>query len=502
MRKKRLKRKFYPIDRISLLLIFILSLVIGLLIWSQKSCGTNCFLHVGPKVSYFSWQDKQIGAEDTAFILTFDRPMDRRSVEENLALDPPLPGKISWAGRRIAYTLNAPAPYGIKYRVKLEQATARLTGENEPVEVIEPFVGKFSTRDRAFAYIGSQGERQGRLTLYNLTRKKKTIITPPNLVVLDFKPYPKGDRILFSAADRSSATEELQDLKLYSVTTGINHNSSGKLAANKVELVLDNKNYQNNDFQLSQDGHIIVVRRVNRNNPEEFDLWMLKDKGKPQPLNVRGGEFLITPDSQTLAIAKGEGIALLPLKPGANPLDFLPKFGRVLSFSRDGRAAAMVNYNTDNAKLKYTRSLFYVNNQGIQKELLNVEGSILDCQFDSDATHLYCLLTQLLEGDEYRERPYLAEIDLKTSAVLPIIAWPNYQDIQISIAPDGLGILFDQVITADTSTDPQTLRTSSGEAIVGGRLWLLIKSVGNSSQSNKPQLEELPLIGFHPQWLP
>ena len=95
---------------------------------------------------------------------------------------------------------------------------------------------------------------------------------------------------------------------------------------------------------------------------------MLKDQGKPQPLNVRGGEFLITPDSQTLAIAKGEGIALLPLKPGANPLDFLPKFGRVLSFSRDGRAAAMVNYNTDNAKLKYTRSLFYVNNQGIQKE--------------------------------------------------------------------------------------------------------------------------------------
>ena len=96
----------------------------------------------------------------------------------------------------------------------------------------------------------------------------------------------------------------------------------------------------------------------------------------------------------------------------------------------------------------------------------------------------------------------MAEIDLKTSAVLPIIAWPNYQDIQISIAPDGLGILFDQVITADTSTDPQTLRTNSGEAIVGGRLWLLIPSVGNSSKSNKPQLEELPLVGFRPQWLP
>jgi hypothetical protein len=44
----------------------------------------------------------------------------------------------------------------------------------------------------------------------------------------------------------------------------------------------------------------------------------------------------------------------------------------VLSFARDGSAAAMVKFNTD-----YTRSLFLVTNQGLQKELLRTTGSIL-----------------------------------------------------------------------------------------------------------------------------
>ncbi len=45
-------------------------------------------------------------------VLTFDRPMDHASVEKNLVIDPPLPGKLSWAGRRLAYTLTSPIPYG------------------------------------------------------------------------------------------------------------------------------------------------------------------------------------------------------------------------------------------------------------------------------------------------------------------------------------------------------------------------------------------------------
>lgn len=127
-----------------------------------------------------------------------------------------------------------------------------------------------------------------------------------------------------------------------------------------------------------------------------------------------GGDFLITPDSDSLAIAQGQGLAILPLQPDAIPLNFLPKFGMVLAFSRDGSLAAMVKFNTDS-----TRSLFLVTNQGVQKELLRTTGSIFAAQFDPAKQVLYTLLSELIPGETYQEKPYLAAIDLKTSKLTP-----------------------------------------------------------------------------------
>jgi hypothetical protein len=57
---------------------------------------------------------------------------------------------------------------------------------------------------------------------------------------------------------------------------------------------------------------------------------------------------MITPDSAAVAVAQGQGIAILPLQSQAKkPLDFLPQFGMVLDFARDGSEAAMVKFNSD-----------------------------------------------------------------------------------------------------------------------------------------------------------
>ena len=502
------QQRFHPIDTIVIALITFLSFIIGFLIWNSNSCSSNCWFEVQPQVKEFSWQNKQISSEDKAFLMTFNRPMDRDSVEQNLAIEPPLPGKFSWAGNKLAYTLEIPAPYGETYRVFLQEARQKFVGQEELGEEVEPFFSQFKTRDRAFAYIGSEGEERGRLILYNWTRQQKTILTPENLIVFNFEPYPQGDRILFSAADKSSGIDAIRMLQLYTVATGFNNNDSEptqqvedtSLSNSEPKLILDNKKYQNNKFDLSQDGKTIVVQRLNRKKPQDFGLWIINNDNSIKPLkNSTGGDFLVTPDSKALAVAEGEGIALFPLQPEAQPLDFLPKFGRVVSFSSDGRAAAMVNYNTDNPDLKYTRSLFYVNNQGLQKELLNLEGSIIDCQFNPTATNLYCLLSELKRGDEYREQPYIAAIDLKTNKTTPLLALPEYQDSRISIAPDGLGVLFDQVLTSDKISNTNIPINDSGATIVTSRLWLLIPP---SEKSSSHQVEQLPFIGFNPQWIP
>ncbi|MEM9276146.1 MAG: Ig-like domain-containing protein [Cyanobacteria bacterium P01_F01_bin.143] len=490
--------KIQAIDKISIASIMIFSCLIGFFVWGTKACGVDCPFQVKPQVTNFSWQGKNIGGEDRSFVLTFNRPMDHDSIEANLVIEPSLPGKISWAGNKLAYTLNQPAPYGEKYRIFIEDGQQQFTGSEQLGAKIQPFFGKFNSRDRAFAYIGNQEREAGRLILYNWTKQEKTILTPPDLVVFDFEPYPQSDRILFSAAKREDELEGMSKLQLYTVTTQLNQELTPE-SKSTITLLLDNQEYQNNKFDLAQDGKTIVVQRINRENPADFGLWKITEDNLPQTLkNSQGGDFLVTPDSQTLAVAQGEGIALLPLTPNAQPLDFLPRFGRVISFSNDGRAAAMINYNTDNAELRYTTSLFYVNNQGIEKELINLEGSIIDCQFNPIATHLYCLLTELRSEPEFYEQPYLAEINLKTNEIIPLLALPKYQDSQISVAPDGLGVLFDQVLTTNADTTAARSPNESPD-VVNSRIWLLIPP---SEENPTHRVEQLPLIGFHPQWLP
>ncbi|GCL54696.1 hypothetical protein NIES3806_20390 [Microcystis aeruginosa NIES-3806] len=484
-----------PIDKLAITLIVSLTLVIGGLIWLGNSCGNQCLLQTGPRVKEFSWENREIGAEDQAFIITFDRPMDHASVEKNLVIDPPLPGKFSWAGRRLAYTLTSPIPYGEKYHLQIEGAREQFRSGNRLGQTLAIFEREFKSRDRAFAYIGTNGEEQGRLIFYNFTEEKKTLLTPANLTVMAFEFYPDGKKILFSAVAKNRGIEGIRELQLYQV------DSSQSPA--KIELVLDNKDYQNNHFDLAKDGETIVVQRIERRNPINFDLWAVKSGEKPQQLNIQGGEFLIAPDSKTLAVTQGEGIALLPLKPETKPLDFLPKFGRILNFSADGTAAAMVNFNTDNAKMRYIRSLFYVNNQGLQKRLLNLQGSIIDCQFNATGSDLYCLLTELVtNSQEYKEKPYFAKIDVKTGQVTPLLELADYRDIHISLSPDSLAIIFDQLRTSYDTNPTNPLTTDSGETIIGGRLWMLIPPLQDGVKASKSDLIELPLAGIRPQWMP
>ena len=484
-----------PIDKLAITLIVSLTLVIGGLIWLGNSCGNQCLLQTGPRVKEFSWENREIGAEDQAFIITFDRPMDHASVEKNLVIDPPLPGKFSWAGRRLAYTLTSPIPYGEKYHLQIEGAREQFPSGNRLGQTLAIFEREFKSRDRAFAYIGTNGEEQGRLIFYNLTEEKKTLLTPADLTVMAFEFYPDGKKILFSAVAKNQGVQGIRELQLYQV------DSSQSPA--KIELVLDNKDYQNNHFDLAKDGETIVVQRIERRNPINFDLWAVKSGEQPQQLNIQGGEFLIAPDSKTLAVTQGEGIALLPLKSETKPLDFLPKFGRILNFSADGTAAAMVNFNTDNAKMRYIRSLFYVNNQGLQKRLLNLQGSIIDCQFNATGSDLYCLLTELVtNSQEYKEKPYFAKIDVKTGQVTPLLELADYRDIHISLSPDSLAIIFDQLRTSYDTNPTNPLTTDSGETIISGRLWMLIPPLQDGVKASKSDLMELPLAGIRPQWMP
>ncbi|NJN76541.1 MAG: hypothetical protein HC796_10615 [Synechococcaceae cyanobacterium RL_1_2] len=363
---------------------------------------------------------------------------------------------------------------------------------------MKPWATTFKTPDRRFAYIGV-GEEDGQLILHNLTQQQKTILTTPDLVVTDFEFYPGGNKVLFSAFKTGELG--LTENRLYSVE--LNENNLDE-SAKSLTLVLDNEEYQNLGFRLSPDGKRIVAQRLNRKDPGDFGLFLLSADGIIESLeNASGGEFLITPDGNNLAVSQGQGIALLPLVPDSEPLEFLPKFGRILDFSQDGRKAAMVNFNQDNPELRDTTSLVVVNNQGGQQELFNTPGSIVRCDFTPTGSKLYCIITEVrVSNGEYLEQPFLAEVNLADQEVIKLLELENFQDTKLSISPDGLGLILDRIISTPETNTAGKMRTNAGETIIGSQIWLVLISPNASSKEVEPELQELPLMGIKPQWLP
>lgn len=98
------------------------------------------------------------------------------------------------------------------------------------------------------------------------------------------------------------------------------------------------------------------------------------------------------------------------------------------------------------------------------------------------------------KGSNSYEEPYLTALDLKTEKVLMMILLPVQQGTQMSLAPDGLAVMFDQVDGGE-STD---------RIIQGGRngiLWLLSIPSNLRELTTPVKAERLPLAGWHPRWL-
>ncbi len=496
------------LDRAALALQLVLTVAIGVLLMLG--------IRGKPQVRSFNWADRQVGAVDTALTLSFNRPMDLNSVEKNLEFftrdkndykPTEVPGRSSWSGRKLFYTLDRPLPYGQSFQVRLEGGQDRFRS-GDYHEKMEPFEASFKTRDRSFAYIGAEGDEAGRLILFNLTQNQKLVLTPSNLQVFDFRAYPLGDRILFSASTKSgTAAPSLIEQELYSVTTGLQMRTPSDdvpITANsgQVTKVLDNKAYQLLKFDLASDGKTAVVQRVDRRDSTKAAPWVVRLSTEQQPEALKfdkpTGDFLITPDSQALVVAQGQGLAVVDLNQNKDekspPLAFLPKFGNVLGMSSDGSTAAMVKFNSD-----YTRSLYLVTNQGTEKEIFKTTGSVLKAQFSANRRLLFCMLTELVGGDQYKEQPYLAAIDwgaIQTgkdpkSAFYPLLKLSDQpRDVQMSLSPDNVAILIDQRVAAVT-TDGKPAQTS--------QLWI----VPLGEDLSKPIAPvDLNFPGVLPRWMP
>ncbi len=473
--------KLQPLDRVAWLSIFLLTILLGLLLWS----GDRTY----PRVRDFSWQNQQVGVDDIAFVLTFNRPMNWESVAANLSIQPPLPGKVSWSGRRLAYTLTQPIPYGQTFQLELDQATAVQGGQNQ-AQMMQPFRHQFDSRDLTFAYVGIAGPENGRLALKNLTQATEQILTPPNLTVLNFKVDSSHARILFTALDRTDPNQTIFEVNLYAASLK---------KPGKIQLLLDNTAAQILKFDVTPDGRTTVVQRYGREQDRTVSLAILAEDGSMQQVADQkvDGDFVITPDGQTVAVSQNQGVGILPLVPNASsePTKFLPKFNHALSFARDGTAALMVKENSD-----ATKSLFWVPNEGTDQQLMTTTGYLFDAQFNPNTQTVYCLYSEFNPDADFRSDLKLSAISLQTGRRQTLKTIPGQAMGHLSLAPDYSSLLFEEISITD-QPHSSVVRNLVGQTITDSKLWLLPLTA--AGKSPKPKLKsQIVASGFKPAWIP
>ncbi len=441
-----------------------------------------------PQVLTFSWAERRIGRDDGGFTLTFDRPLVWEGVAERLEISPPLPGKLSWAGHTLAYVPHEVPNYGTEYKLSLTGARAQPQRPQASAPLLPPFETTFTTRDRAFAYLGVEGEEAGRLILRNETQDERVELTPPDLVVTNFEPYVGGERILFSAYERRRG-QGIADQQLYTVSTGLTAGTERQ--AGRLELLLPADDYQNLQFDLADSGQLVVVQRVNRQNRADAGLWLLPAEGEPRPLGAQGNRFKIAPDGRAVAIAQERGVALVPLLESADgSWEFFPGYQNLLAFSRRDRQQKLMVRENDNL----TQSLYLVDSSGRARELLATRGQFLGCEFEPRReAYLYCLHTEALDADQATTSPFLTLVDVASAEGIPLVALTDDLNVRMSMAPDGSTLLFDQVARPTADED---------EAIAGS-IWQMVLPDLNASEpyaNFDPPQEAMP--GLDPRWLP
>ena len=446
-------------------------------------------------VTQYSWRNTNIGAQTQALAMTFNHPIDPGKIEAGLTIDPPLAGKTIWQGRRWFYSLSVIPRYGTNYQLTLP-LPAMVRGPRG-----QDFTSLITSRARALVYIGVADEERGRLILYNITnpqQPQKIILTPKDLTVRQFQIYPQGDRLVFTATD---PTRRGGQQNIFTVTTGINNlNTQTKVLPGKLERLWEDQDYDNQRIALAANGGALVIARENSQNPADAGLWVAPREGNPRPLGIKADKFIVAPNGNFLAVAQDGGVGLIPLTPDAGAPQFLAAMEQALDFSADGKQLLLTQQNQD-----FSHSLIIYNlEERTHLEVLQGPYPLLSCRFDPRSQpRAYCLQADFIqrEGEPVQPEPYLAMINLINGQARPLLALPNYPEVDLSIAPDGLGLMFDQVATGP-NLGSQDLLTNSQRAIVDGRVWLLPLPGDLTAETNVDPAPQELTAGFAPRWMP
>ena len=173
------------IDRIFLTTFSVLILLIGVVILR----GDRTFL----EVKSFNLEGKTVSPRNVQLLFEFNREVDKDSVEKGLKIEPEIPGRLSFIGKKMAFTPSNQLAYSQEYTVTLANI---LDTTGKPMPRTRRF--HFTTQNEQILYRGTSGDEAYRIVLYDMKTGSKKIVSPLDIYVLDFAPLHHAEKIIFS----------------------------------------------------------------------------------------------------------------------------------------------------------------------------------------------------------------------------------------------------------------------------------------------------------------
>ncbi|MFN7160556.1 MAG: Ig-like domain-containing protein [Candidatus Gracilibacteria bacterium] len=445
--------------------------------------------HTVPKVM-FSHAEKTITPKTSQLSFTFNREMDKNSVESGFTLTPSVEGTFSWSGKKAAFTLSKPLEYTTNYTLSLKNVIDK---NGVPLPAYE---SAFNTRSPLLSYIGTENEEKRKIILYDLNTKIKQILPTNNLDILSIYPHPSGRYLLFFAVDPSAATstslEEYQELYSINLETKI------------ISKLADNKGFRNSALSISPDGSLLIIRRIeldeHRLVSRSDHLWMasfLSPEWKKFWYTAGNPPVHFTPDGRSVLVWNiREGFMLLPISQGDSAPEQIGNFERSFGFSPDGSKALFTEFEMEGTTRNFNHVVAFYN-KGEKMPLLKNTGSIMNPSFSKNGRFFYYVMMRKEDNTLGAPLFHLYAYDFDKNAVRAITQDPNFSEEHFAISPDETQVVFERfpyLSTENKGIDHRPLLEAAEKSYAGAELW-------SYETNTMGGLKNLGIKGRSPKWV-
>lgn len=381
------------------------------------------------KVNFFNWEGQEILVSERQIVLSFNREMNRDSIESSFKIEPEVDGKFSWVGRKLHYTLSEPLAYGQDYRLTL-------TGMDQEGRSMLPFEAEFSSFEKELFYIHAY-EDSRRIVSVDPVYGNPIPQSPEDLFVVDFDFADGGNAIVFLAIESEEITqlgEEGSFPELYWMD----------LESKDLRQLTNDPDIINLSMSISPDGEQVALERLELDPktgaPLSFaQIWhgeISRELEKFWYANLYPEEFDFTPDSNWLLVLNDQGYSLVPLEIVEAAPQFLGNFISYHGFSLAGDKLAFLQWKDENAFAE-TNEVIILHRNGERELHLEEQGELRSLSFSPSGEGFYLALSE-----PYTQESRLYYYDFLEEALMPILEdFGRYEAISPSL--DGLTLSFE-----------------------------------------------------------